>query len=1146
MRPCLSIPTETPQMLILVLAAPILALCMTVSAASQELPSTSDKTPKPVPASAPKPSAGPEDPALRKDYEEVLAAMRALESLSDDGIRAFDQRVVEMAARLTAGGEDAWASRLDVKWGAELSRRGRLKQALAANARATEVMLRLGDEAGLADITMDRGSLLQLLSRYDEAISEYEKAARVFERIGNVRGLGAVAANRGAMLGDLSRYAEALSEYDKAASAFEKLGEEGCLAKVAANRGNVFSRMSRYAESLSEYEKAAGLFDRIGDEPSIAKIALNRGVIFGRLSRYAEALAEYAKAERVFDKLGDEGLLAQVAMHRADDFLSLSRYAESLAEYAKAYAVFEKLGDEASLASIAWGRGMVFRSLSRYAEALAQYEKAGTVFAKLGDEQRFAGIAQSRGIVFQELSRYEEALSEFEKAARVFERFGDEDGLAGAAGNRGSVLQRLSRYEEALSEYEKAARVFEKLGHVSSLAHTSANMGLIFQSLSRYEEALSEFEKAGRVFEKLGDEGCLASIAVNRGEVLRDLSRYPEALSEYDLASRVFEKLGDDGSLAKIAMNRGNVYQSLSRYDEALGQFADASELIERVLQSQVQKLGEASSAAYRKNFRRVVEGALMSATSIARMTAAQRGAAYKVFGTFMGLGTAEMIAERGDLPALDLSEEEDLQLKELTRETREAVAQRDQVNAARHKASPEDRKKLDDQLTSIVEALRVLELKNSIRIERARQRQQVYVGVQYPKAATVEEVQSELDPGVALLEYAADGGELFAFVTTRTTQRLVALGDAAQALKDVEHVHETIVASRQPDVERLRRLGECILGPLLSGLTDEPKVKTLLIAAHGDLARIPFEPLIVQDPTVGTKPNTGTLLLNRFNIAYVHSGTVMRAMRLDARHQAKPTGPEFVGVGFPSDAEAEGHADCPETGLKLAERSSRRPLPGTAREVLQIARHFAKEGEETQSIAQALASLETDVTGTNLRSVHGERFHLFLREEATEKALKEDPRIRTARILHLGCHGEADLISPALSRLVLARAGHIEKATGEDGYVYLRELRDLGISAELLVLSACETNAGKLHPLEGVTGLSRAGLAAGADSVISTFWRVDDSAAQQLVADFYERWLVGGATRTEALGAAKRRAIELGMPIRTWSAYALWDAQTN
>jgi hypothetical protein len=114
----------------------------------------------------------------------------------------------------------------------------------------------------------------------------------------------------------------------------------------------------------------------------------------------------------------------------------------------------------------------------------------------------------------------------------------------------------------------------------------------------------------------------------------------------------------------------------------------------------------------------------------------------------------------------------------------------------------------------------------------------------------------------------------------------------------------------------------------------------------------------------------------------------------------------------------------------------------------------------------------------------------------------------------------------------VLARSKEIEDATGEDGYLYVNELKERRLAADLLVLSACGTNDGTRSPVEGITGLSRAGLVAGARSVLSTLWPVGDAAARELMVDFY-RWIDGKGTRIHALCDAKRAAIAKGAPDR-------------
>jgi hypothetical protein len=218
--------------------------------------------------------------------------------------------------------------------------------------------------------------------------------------------------------------------------------------------------------------------------------------------------------------------------------------------------------------------------------------------------------------------------------------------------------------------------------------------------------------------------------------------------------------------------------------------------------------------------------------------------------------------------------------------------------------------------------------------------------------------------------------------------------------------------------------------------------------------------------------------------------------------------------------------------------------LPRSTLEVLQVAGMFAEfDAGDAARFAQAKERLlgAEGKSSAELGSLKGAHFALFLGPQASEHALETSPEVRRARILHLACHGIADTQTPQLSHLALSP---VDGAAGaEDGRLYVNELGDLPLDCELLCLSACQTNAGTLQPLEGVLGLSRAGLAAGAQAVLSTLWEVEDTAASELMRCFYDHWIRGGLPRLEALSRTKREALRQGLPISTWSAYVLFDA---
>jgi CHAT domain-containing protein len=141
----------------------------------------------------------------------------------------------------------------------------------------------------------------------------------------------------------------------------------------------------------------------------------------------------------------------------------------------------------------------------------------------------------------------------------------------------------------------------------------------------------------------------------------------------------------------------------------------------------------------------------------------------------------------------------------------------------------------------------------------------------------------------------------------------------------------------------------------------------------------------------------------------------------------------------------------------------------------------------------------------------------LLLGTSATETAFKGSG-LDQYRVIHLAVHGFADSTFPDRAALVLLS----DRPAGEDGFLQASEIVQLRFDADLVVLSACDTAVGPLQGQEGIANLSRAFLLAGARTVVSTLWQVDDSSSLFLMNHFYAH-LSANRSAASALTAAKR-----------------------
>jgi tetratricopeptide (TPR) repeat protein len=290
--------------------------------------------------------------------------------------------------------------------------------------------------------------------------------------------------------------------------------------------------------------------------------------------------------------------------------------------------------------------------------------------------------------------------------------------------------------------------------------------------------------------------------------------------------------------------------------------------------------------------------------------------------------------------------------------------------------------------------------------------------------------------------------------------------------------------ATRDDDLGSLQQLAEAVASPaghwrpasaaagqlLLAQIPRLSDARHLIVVADGPLQFVPFETL--------TMPGTGGLVVERLDVSYLPSAAFVLLRRQPSRRLAWPWQRELVAFANPSSAAAS---------------------PLEARRLPQLP--YAEE--EVQNVARAIPGRAEIYAGSDAR-----------------KQYVTDGRLRATPLVHFSTHAIADTRDPDRSRIVLAPAS----PKGPADYLFLREVTDLDLSGvQLVTLSACETERGKVVRGEGVEGFSRALLAAGAAATVTTLWDVADRPSAELMTRFYAS-ARGSLSTAEALQDAKRQ----------------------
>ena len=382
-----------------------------------------------------------------------------------------------------------------------------------------------------------------------------------------------------------------------------------------------------------------------------------------------------------------------------------------------------------------------------------------------------------------------------------------------------------------------------------------------------------------------------------------------------------------------------------------------------------------------------------------------------------------------------------------------------------------------------------------------AEQTRWVTPGVSMLKTKTretvgLEQIQQALAPSVVLLEYVIADPSSYCLTISRNGIRIVRLGGKAR-IEPLIAAYLKTAKAKLPALAEGRALYDALLGPIRETAQD----KTIVVVRDGQLNLVPFD---------GLREPSGHFVVETRTVIYSPSATIFHLLVQEKQNPRTPQNALLAIGGVPYS-----RSPINRSGLTRGDdRGSFTDLPSSADEV---------------EIAQAAFTKRES--------------KLLLGTSATEAAFKA-AKLADYRVIHLAVHGFADPTFPDRAALVLLS----DRSAGEDGFLQASEIVQLRLDADLVVLSACDTAVGPLQGQEGIANLSKAFLLAGARTVVSTLWQIDDSSSLFLMKRFYSH-VLEKQSPASALTAAKRDMLrtfgQKAVPYQ-WAAFTIEGAATR
>ena len=917
-------------------------------------------------------------------------------------------------------------------------------------------------------------------------------------------------------------------------------------AQVLENKGDAESLQ----QALSEYKIGLELWKLLDDSARVVETLHHLGEVCYKTSDFPAMNSYYTQALDFYQKLTDKKGEATALYKIGVALMNQNEYFDGLDSLQHALKLSRQLDDRELQAGILETIGQIYTELDDYATGVEYVEKSLVIRRALGDEKQIVNSLQNLAQAYDDKGENQKALDYFNEALQLSRKVGQRDSEAILLGQVGFVYYEFSQFETSLDYFQQCLEISKEIGHRLGEAWSIKMMGDIYRFKGDYETALQNYAISVDICRQMGVQIGVAANMSNLAMVYLAMDNTDRALDLLNESLEIHRQINSREGSGRVLNKIGDVYAHLGDFNKAIEYYQQALSVAQEIqdpalFQLTYFALGKQERKAGRTEIaREYIEEAIQLADSL-RSSILNQNSRSSYFASIHGYYDELVLLlmqqhqndhKAGyDRQALQISEKsrcrsllEMLSIGQVDLRTgvdpallkRERVLRRE-LNAKEQQRQILAKQEADSTVLAILEqeSRNLLYEKEALESRILRENPR-YAAMQRAEILSADKIQTDVvDGSTVLIEYALINERSFAWIISSEQINCVELPPAGDIEKAVRSVYHNLIARNEridvesPDRRRdrigasdeqlyasLAELSDIILAPLAKYL-DKPRI---VFVSDGILQYIPMAAL----PMPGSEKQYHPLV-EKFQILSLPSASTLPLIREEKKKSIPPD--KLIAVF----ADPVFSADDPrlKNRAPLADVSEAQPKD----EALSMSLYESGLVQTRSDLSRLPFSRQE---ANSIIALAGKKASMCYMDFDAGYSRAISPELSYFKIIHFATHGMMNSAHPELSGLVLSL--YDEQGQPQNGYLRLQDIYHMHLNADLVVLSACQTALGKNVRGEGLIGLTRGFMYAGAPRVVASLWKVDDEATAELMKLFYGNMLKKKMAPAEALQKAQ------------------------
>lgn len=883
-----------------------------------------------------------------------------------------------------------------------------------------------------------------------------------------------------------------------------------------------------YQDALEKYQQAAKLFEELGYSTEKGIVLRSLASLYYSGNKYKDAITTYKEAISLLEQSDNDHALASALIGLANVYYNTEEFGQALNYYDRALPIWVTLQDNYGEAYTLGSLGNIYFSIGENLKAIEYHEQAAQLHKIANNQVGEASEKFSLAGVYFTQGDYNEAITYFKQCLETFRATKDQKGEINTLKNLGIALASLNDAQAALDYYSQALTLLAD--NRSEQANIMLGIGGVYLLLKDYEKALIQDNQALEIYKSLDDIAGQAITLTNVGFIYFNAGDKNKAIEYYKKAYAIFQAATYRNGMAAMLYGLAISYRDLGNINEAQAKISEALKIVDAPgLELNEQTIRTFNFVSLRDFYQLNIDILMQLHKAKPRMgydaqaLAVWEKAKARLFTQTLSNTRTNIIKGISK----ELAEQERKTQKSLLAKLRyQQKLFSEKVSKKEYQDVCQDIEKIGKQLTTIKQQI----INNSPQ----------YAKLIYGDILNIATLQKEiLKDDTTLLEYFLGTDHSYLWLINSEgiqSYELAKRDDIEAALielnsivtRDSSNTNANIANTVATDEDTQYHTAAIKLSNLLLAPIGALKTTKLIVVADSMLRCLPFN--LLTNNVLPTDDNAPKFipLIDEYSITNIYSinSLIVQYQTLLKRKIAK-----FTSLAIIADPVLN------VDDLRLKNKPTNSILANKVPASIALFQRAAKDVgliTPTKEILPRLSLLEPEIK--SISSLISKENYKELTGFAADRNLVINNSLQKYQILHWDNNALIDNRHPEFTGVVFSLIN--DKGSLQEGFLRARELYNLDLNADLVVLMGGTTRLTLGVKTEALSFLTKGLLYAGSRQVLTTLWPVNDEVRVAFTKRFYEELAMQKTMDTSAALKAAQLSIKADS---RWTAPYYW-----